>query len=125
MSTKLILVLGVVALLAYLGVSYGLRQRFPRMEVVTDTALKGRVSGVVHVRDSYSFFLNGKTTTRYDFDAFTLAKGQAPLRPAAGSLSQYLHVGDSISKRPYAAELTVRRAKRLTRWVCPPAAAGQ
>lgn len=125
MSTKITLVLGVVALLAYLGVSYGLRQRFPRMEVVTDTALKGRVSGVVHVQDSYSFFLNGKTTTRYDFDAFTLAEGQDPLQPDGGSLSQYLHVGDSISKRPHSVELTVRRAKRLSHWVCPPEVAGQ
>ena len=125
MSTKIILVLGVVALLAYIGVSYGLRQRFPLMEVASDTALKGRVSGVVHVQDSYSFFLNGKTATRYDFDAFTLAKGQAPLRPDGGSLNQYLHVGDSISKRPHTVELTVRRGKRLSQWVCTLGTAGQ
>ena len=125
MSTKTILVLGMVALLAYLGVSYGLRQRFPLTEVVTDTGLKGRVSGVVNVRDSYSFFLNGKTTTRYDFDAFTLATGQKPVRPDGGSLNKYLHSGDSISKRPHSVELTVRRGKRLTRWVCPPEAASQ
>ncbi|MFC6222420.1 hypothetical protein ACFP2F_04130 [Hymenobacter artigasi] len=125
MSTKLILVLGVVALLAYLGVSYGIRHRFPRIEVVTDTALKGRVSGVVHVRDSHSFFLNDETTTRYDFDAFTLAKGQEQLRSDGGSLNQYLHSGDSINKRPHSVELTVRRGKHLSQWVCPPAAAGQ
>lgn len=125
MSTKIILALGVVALLAYFGVSYSLRQRFPLREASNDTALKGRVSGVVHMRDSYSFFLNGKTTVRYDFDAFTLATGQKPLRPAGGSLNAYLHVGDSISKRPHSVELTVRRGKRLSRWVCPPADAGQ
>jgi hypothetical protein len=125
MSTKIILALGVVALLAYFGVSYGLRQRFPLMEVAVDTALRGRVSSSVQVHDSYSFFLNNKTTTRYDFDAFTLATGQEPLRPAGGTLSEYLHVGDSISKRPHSVELTVRRGTRLSRWVCPPAAAGQ
>ncbi|GAB3854299.1 hypothetical protein GCM10028822_24050 [Hymenobacter terrigena] len=125
MSTKIILVLGVVALLAYIGVSYGLRQRFPLTEVATDMALKGRVSGTVHVRDSYSFFLNNKTTTRYDFDAFTPATGQERLQPDSGSLNQYLHVGDSISKQPNSVELTVRWGKRLSRWVCPPAATGQ
>jgi hypothetical protein len=125
MSTKIILALGVVALLAYFGVSYGLRQRFPRTEVAIDTALRGRVSSTLHVRDSYSFFLNGKTTTRYDFDDFTLATGQEPLRPDGGSLNQYLHVGDSISKPAHSVELTVRRGKRLSRWVCPPADAGQ
>ena len=125
MSTKLILVLGVVALLAYIGVSYGLRQRFPRTEVAIDTALKGRVSSSFHVQSAHFFFLNGRTTTRYDFDAFTPAPGQEPLLKDGGSLNQYLHVGDSIGKRPNSVELTVRRGKRLSRWVCPPVAAGQ
>ena len=125
MSTKLILVLGAVALLAYAGVSYGLRHRFRRMEVDAGTALKGRVSGVVHVQRSYSFFLNGQTTTRYDFDAFTMVPDQKLLRQDGSSLSEYLHIGDSISKRAQSVEMTVRRGKRLSRWVCPPAAAGQ
>ncbi|MDB5270270.1 MAG: hypothetical protein JWP58_3310 [Hymenobacter sp.] len=125
MSTKLILVLGVVALLAYTGVSYGLRHRFPRTEVTSDTALKGRVGVVFHVQSAHFFFLNNDTKTRYDFDAFTPAPGQEPLSPNGGSLNQYLHIGDSISKRPHSVELTVRRGKRLSRWVCPPAVAGQ
>ena len=125
MSTRIILALGVVALLAYFGVSYGIRQRFPLTEVAIDTSLKGHVSSTIHVRHSYSFFLNGKTTTRYDFDSFTLAAGQEPIRPAGSGLNAYLHVGDSISKRPNSMELTVWRGKRLSRWVCPPAAAGQ
>ena len=125
MSTKIILALGAVALLAYVGVSYGLRRRFPRVEVAADTALKGRVSSVVHIMESHSFFLKGQPNTRYDFDAFALAPGQAPLRRASRSLNHYLHLGDSISKRPHSVELTVWRGKRLSRWVCPPVAAGQ
>lgn len=125
-STKLILVVGAVALLAYAGVSYGLRQRFPRVAVDADTVLKGRVSGAFHVQNSHSFFLNGKTTTRYDFGAFTSVPGQEEPRQQDGSsLSEYLHTGDSISKRAHSMELTVRRGKRLSRWVCPPENASQ
>ncbi|MDO7845311.1 hypothetical protein Q5H92_03005 [Hymenobacter sp. M29] len=125
MSTKLILALGVVALLAYFGVSYGLRQRFPRLEVATDTALKGRISGVFHVQKSHFFFLNGQTDTRYDFGAFAPSPDQAPFQQDSSSLNQYLHVGDSISKRAHSVELTVRRGQRLSRWVCPPQATGR
>ena len=125
MSTKLILALGAVALLVYTGASYGLRHRFPRLEVGTDTALEGRVSAVFHVQSTHFFFLNDQKTTRYDFDVFALAPNQEPLRRNSTSLGEYLHVGDSISKRPHSVELTVRRGKRLSRWVCPPAEAGQ
>lgn len=122
MSTKFILALGVLALLAYFGVSYGLRQRFPRLEVAADTALKGRVSGVFRVSESHFFFLNDQTTPRYDFEAFAPAPGQKPFRRDSSSLNQYLHVGDSIVKRPDSAELTVWRGKKLSRWVYRPAA---
>ena len=125
MSTKLILVLGAVALLAYTGVSYGLRHRFSRIEVGAGTGLKGRISAVFHVQSSYSFFLNGKTTSRYDFGTFTSASGQKLRRPDGGSLNEYLHIGDSISKRPHSVEIAVRRGKHLSRWVCPPAAAAR
>ncbi|MBH8570745.1 hypothetical protein KB206_17765 [Microvirga sp. STS02] len=124
MSTKITLALGVVALFAYIGVSYGIRQRFPLTEVAADTALKGRVSGVFQVQSTHFFFLNDKTTTRYDFDDFAPVPGQELLRQD-GSLGEYLHVGDSISKRPHSVELTVQRGERLSRWVCPPAANGQ
>ena len=125
MSTKLILALGVVALLGYTGISYGLRQRFPRLEVAADTALKGRVSSVVHVNDSHFFFLKGQKTIRYDFDAFAPVKSQEPLRQHSGSLNHYLHIGDSISKRAHSVELVVWRGQRVSRWACPPADAGQ
>ena len=124
MSTKLILVLGAMVLLVYAGISYALRHRFPRLEVAADTALKGRVSAAFHVRRTHSFFLNGNNDTRYDFGAFTLVPGQESRRQGS-SLSEYLHVGDSISKRSHSVELTVRRGQRLSRWMCLPEAAGQ
>jgi hypothetical protein len=130
MSPKLILALGALAFLLYLGFSYQLRVHFPRIEVVYNTAVTGRISSSVHMGDSHYFFLNGKSDARYDFDAFT------PALPAAGQssveqtsqdstliLGEYLHMGDSISKDTRSTGLTVWRGQHLSQWTCPPAEA--
>jgi hypothetical protein len=124
MSTNRILGLGTVALLLYLGFSLGLQVAFPQAEVGYDTALAGRVTGTFQRKSQRTFFLNGKRTPRYDFDAFTLASGAAPRGtepPEDRSLSQYLRKGDLVRKRGRAAVLTVQRGDSLTEWVCPQA----
>ncbi|MBF9140803.1 hypothetical protein [Hymenobacter properus] len=120
MSTNRILALGAVALLLYLGFSYGLRAAFPCTEVGCDTAVSGRITGAFQRKKSRTFFLDGKLDRRYDFDAFAPATGPAE---EDNPLSQYLRKGDLVSKSGRAALLTVQRGDTLTRWVCSPSPA--
>lgn len=128
MSSKLIFILGALALLLYLAVSYGLRARFPRVDVTYNTAVTGHISSSLQIGDSHFFFLNGKSSARYDFDAFVpalLAAGQAaaghPRQESGLMLGEYLHRGDSIRKDAHSTKLTVWRGKHLSQWACPPA----
>lgn len=121
MSTTRILTLGAVALLLYFAVLYGSRALFPRTVVGYDTPVAGRVTGYFAINSQRSFFLNGNTKTRYDFDAFTSARPAAgPTRPPGIDLSGYLRKGDYLRKAARAAALTVQRGDSLSRWTCAP-----
>ena len=118
MSTTRILTLGAVALLLYFAIFYGSRVFFPRTDVGYDTPVTGRVTGYFAINSQRSFFLNGNTKTRYDFDAFTSARPAAG--PAGPELSGYLRKGDYLRKAARAAALTVQRGDSLSRWTCAP-----
>jgi hypothetical protein len=128
MSTKRIVGLGFLALLLYFAFLFGLRAAFPRTAVGYDTPVTGRVSGYFLSQRQRSFYLNGLTTTRYNFDSF------APVRPAEAPavakgnpeesrsrLDGYLRKGDYIRKAAHAATLTVHRGDSLTLWAFSPA----
>ena len=122
MSTTRILTLGAVALLLYLAASYAVRAVFPRTEVGYETALAGRISGTFESRHQRSFFLNGHTAPRYDFDAFARVSSVGQQAPADNHLDRYLRKGDFIQKPGNSFVLTVQRGDGITQWTCAPAA---
>jgi hypothetical protein len=122
MSSTRILVLGAVVMLLYLGFPFAMRAIFPRIAVGRETAVTGRVTGTMKSRHYHGFFLNGHHDAQYDFSDFVRAPAAAGAPAPADSedLGFYLQTGDSLTKSPHAAELTVRRGGHLTQWVFQP-----